>query len=78
MRHITITLDDDLDRRVRAKAAGCGTSVAAVLREFLVRWAGEETDFALLKRLQDETLPKIRNFRAADRLSRNAIHERTP
>lgn len=78
MRHITITLDDDLDRRVRAKAAGRGTSVSAVPRAFLTHWVREETEFARLKRLQDEALPKIRNFRAADRLSRNAIHERTP
>ena len=77
MKNITITVGDDLYRRVQAKAAGRGTSVSAVVREFLIRWAGEERDFDGLKRLQDETLQTNANFRARDRLSRDAIHRRT-
>jgi len=76
MKHITITVGDDLYRRVQAKAAGRGTSVSSVLREFLRRWADEETDFDGLKRLQDETLETIGRFRAGDRLSRDAVHRR--
>lgn len=77
MENITITVGDDLYRRVQGKAAGRGTSVSVVLRELLTRWAGEETDFDGLKRLQDETLQTIADFRARDRLSRDAIHRRT-
>lgn len=76
MKNITVTVDDDVHRRARIRAAERGTSVSAAVREFLTRWAGEETDFERRKRLQDETLKSIRTFRAGDRLSREAIHDR--
>ena len=76
MKNITVSVGDDVHRRARIKAAERGTSVSAAVRDFLTRWAGEETDFERRKRLQDETLESIRRFRAGDRLPREAIHER--
>ena len=38
--------------------------------------AEEESDFERRKRLQKEVLASVRRFRAADRLNREAIHDR--
>jgi plasmid stability protein len=76
MKNITVSLDDDTYRRARMKAAEQDTSVSALVREFLCQLAEKETEFDRRKRLQAETLAKIRSFRAGDRLSRERVHER--
>lgn len=76
MKNITVTVGDDIHRRARIKAAERGTSVSAAVRDFLVRWSGEETEFDRRKRLQEETLAHIEGFRAADRLPREEVHHR--
>ena len=76
MKNITVAVGDDVHRRARIRAAERGTSVSAAVREFLVRWSGEETDFDRRKRLQTETLRSIATFRAGDRLSRDEVHRR--
>ena len=76
MKNITVTIDDDVHRRARIRAAERDTSISAVVREFLIRWSGEETEFERLKRLQNETLNDIDTFRAGDRLPRDDIHSR--
>ena len=76
MKNITVSVDDEVHRRARIKAAERGTSVSAAVREFLMRWSGEETDFERRKRLQDETLRSIPAFRGGDRLSRDEVHGR--
>ena len=38
----TIRLPEDLHRRVKAKAALQGTTITAVVREFLERWVEED------------------------------------
>ncbi|MCY4348564.1 MAG: hypothetical protein OXC25_01775 [Thiotrichales bacterium] len=76
MKNITVSIDDEIHRRARIKAAERDTSVSAVVREFLIDWSGEETEFERLKRLQNETLNAIDRFRAGDRLSRDDIRSR--
>lgn len=76
MKNITVTVGEDIHRRARIKAAERDTSVSAVVREFLIRWAGEETEFERRKRLQNETLHSIDTFRAGDRLPREDIYPR--
>ena len=76
MKNITVSIDDEVHRRARIRAAERGTSVSAAVREFLIRWSGEETEFDRLKRLQDETLRSIDKFNAADRLPREEIYRR--
>ena len=39
MANLTISIDDDLLRRARVRAAELGTSVNAVLRDYLLSWA---------------------------------------
>ena len=78
MKNITVSLDDDIYRRARVKAAELDTSVSALVKKYLVELAGQETDFERRKRLQDELLAsvKIHRFSASDRLTRDEVHER--
>ena len=76
MKNITVSVDEQIYRRARVRAAELDTSVSAVVRRFLERFAGEQTEFERRKRLQSDTLASIRSFRAGERLSREAIHDR--
>ena len=76
MKNITVSIDEEVHRRARIRAAEDGTSVSAAVREFLIRWSGEETEFDRLERLQHETLHAVDAFNAADRLPREEIHRR--
>jgi plasmid stability protein len=76
MKNITVTIDEKLHRRARVRAAELDKSLSAVVREFLIEFAGGETDYERRKSLQQKTLESIRSFRAKDRLSREEIHDR--
>ena len=41
-RRTTVRLPEDLHRRVKAKAALQGTTITAVIKEFLERWVEED------------------------------------
>lgn len=76
MKNITVTIDDELYRRARVRAAELETSVSAAVREFLTGFAGGETEYDRRKRLETETLATIQRFKASDRMSRDEVHER--
>lgn len=42
MANLTLSIDSELLRRARVRAAEDGTSVNAIVREFLVEYAGED------------------------------------
>ncbi len=76
VKNITVSLPDDVYRRARIKAAEQDTSVSALVREFLKGLAEEESDFERRKRLQEEVLSSVKNFRAGDRIAREKAHDR--
>lgn len=76
MKNITVSLDDELYRRARIRAAAEDTSVSAVVRRFLTEFASEGTEFDRLKRQEQDLRAQIPEFRASDRLSRESVHER--
>jgi hypothetical protein len=76
VKNITVSIDEELHRRARIRAAELDTSLSAVVRDFLVQFAGEETDFERRRRLQAEVLESIKSFRAGDRLTRDEAHDR--
>jgi plasmid stability protein len=77
MKNITVTLDDDTYRNVRVKAAAMDTSVSALVKRFLTELGAGETEFQRLKRQERELRTRIpAGFRAADRLTRDEVHER--
>lgn len=44
MKNITLKIDDETYRKARIRAAQEGTSVSAMVKEFLVKQAGEEDE----------------------------------
>ena len=76
VRNITVTIPDDVYRRARVRAAENDTSVSAIVRDFLSRLADATEDFERGQALQDEVLAQVKAFRAGDRLSRDAVHDR--
>jgi len=76
MKNITVSLDDDTYRRARVRAAELDTSVSAIVRRYLVEFAGGQTDFERRKKLQERALSSIESFRASNRLTREDVHDR--
>lgn len=76
MKNITVSVDDETYRRARIIAAERDTSVSALVKRFLNELGGTESEFDRLKRLEIELRKRVKNFSAADRLSRDEIHQR--
>lgn len=75
MANLTITVDDQLLRRARIRAVETGTSVNAVLREFLESWAGEDRRTDAVRSLLNRST-KARSTRGGRRWTRDELHER--
>ena len=76
MKNITVSIDDEVYRRARMKAAKQHTSVPALVKRFLAELAAGESDAERLKRDERALREQIGTFRAADRLSREEVHGR--
>jgi len=76
VKNITVSVPDEVYRQARIRAAEAGTSVSALVRNHLEQMVAEGTEFERLKRLQDEVIDSIHSFSAADRLSRDEVHDR--
>ena len=76
MKNITVAIPEDVYRKARIRAAQLDTSVSALVREFLMDMGTEPSDFERRKQLQAEVLESVKSFRARDRLSRDAAHDR--
>jgi plasmid stability protein len=77
VKNITVSLDDEIYRNARIKAAALDTSVSALVKRYLTELAAGETEFQQLKRLQRELQARIpAEYRAADNLPRDQVHER--
>jgi Arc/MetJ-type ribon-helix-helix transcriptional regulator len=75
MKKITVSVDDETYHRARIAASERYTSVSAMVREYLTALVGKEMDFEGLKRAESEFRARIGSFHAADRLSRDELHE---
>ena len=78
MKNLTLSLDDETYRQARIAAAERGTSVSALVRDYLqtfTRALGTAPDpsVALFT-----ALDQAGTFRAADRLNRDEAHARRP
>jgi Arc/MetJ-type ribon-helix-helix transcriptional regulator len=76
LRNITVSVPERVYRRARVRAAERDTSVSELVREFLTRLSEDASDFDRRTRLQDEILASVRGFTAADRLTRDEVHDR--
>ena len=76
MANLTITIDDRLLHRARVRAAELGTSVNAVLRDYVERWVDDE---AARRQAVDSLLEhskKARGARGGARWTRDELHDR--
>ena len=76
MANLTISVDEELLKRARVRAAQLGTSVNAVLRDYMSSWVGGPDERAralasLLKRAA-----RSRSARGGRRWTRDELHER--
>jgi predicted CopG family antitoxin len=76
VKNITISVPDNVYRDARVAAAQRDTSVSALVVRYLERLPGRMDEFARLEALQQEVQAEIRQFRAADRLDRDEVHDR--
>jgi antitoxin component of RelBE/YafQ-DinJ toxin-antitoxin module len=76
VKNITVSVDDRVYHRARIIAAERGTSVSALVRQFLTGLArrGDETE--QLKQAERMLREQIGDFHAGDRLPRDELHER--
>src|SRR5215204_1936837 len=68
MKNITVTVPDDVYRNARIRAAERGTSVSALVAEYLRSLSLREAAFSRLEAQQQQVQREIRRFRARDRL----------
>jgi len=77
MKNITVTVDEETYRGARIKAAELDTSVSALVKRYLTELGAGETEFQRLERLERELRAQVpTEFRAADNLTRDQVHER--
>ena len=76
MKNITVSLDDQTYRQARIVAAERGTSVSALVKQFLTGLAKGGDESERLKRAEQVLRGEITRFRAADRLPREEAHDR--
>lgn len=85
MKNITVSVDDEVYHRARVKAAETRTSVSAVVREALVQYSAQETEFERLgreeKRLRERVRKRIGHQSFDDEtdtrnLTRDELHDR--
>ncbi len=76
MKNITVSVPDDVYRTARVRAAERGSSVSALVTEFLHSLSRREAEFVRLEAQQRRVQRSIEHFRASDRLDRDVIHGR--
>ena len=76
MANITVSVPEDVYRAARIRAAERGSSVSALVAEYLGSLSEREAEFARLEAQQKRIVSEIEHFSAGDRLSRDEIHER--
>ncbi len=80
MKNITVSVDEAVHRRARLRAAELNTSLSALVKGFLEDLAGDASAAERRRRLQNELLQRLdaagRGVIAAERLDRQALHER--
>lgn len=76
MRNITVSVPDDVYRAARIRAAERGSSVSALVAEYLRGLSDRDLEFSKLEEQQRRVQQQIRRFRAGDRLAREEVHGR--
>jgi hypothetical protein len=83
MKNITVSIDDDLYRQARIKAAEQSTSISGLFKTFLLRLTvneDDETEFQRLAREEQELRAELRarhiSLKPEHNLTRDELHDR--
>lgn len=76
VKNITVAVPDEVYRAARIRAAERGSSVSALVAEFLRSISDSELEFSQLEAKQRRVQQEIWHFRADDRLERDEVHAR--
>lgn len=76
MKNITVSVPDDVYRDARIRAAERGSSLSALVAEYLRSLSERETEFSRLEAQQRRVQNEIGRFSARDRLGRDELHFR--
>jgi hypothetical protein len=77
VKNVTVAVPDEVYRQARIRAAEQGTSVSALVAEYLRSLSADtESEFARLRDLQRRVTADISSFSASQRLSRDEVHDR--
>ena len=76
MKNITVSVPDDVYRKARIRAAERGSSVSALVADYLRSLSERDTEFARLETQQRRVQDEIARFSARDRLGRDELHAR--
>ena len=76
VKNITVSVPDDVYRSARIRAAERGSSVSALVGDYLRSLTDREAEFVRLEAQQRRVQAEIAGFRARDRLDREQVHER--
>jgi plasmid stability protein len=77
VKNITVSVPDDVYRDARIRAAERGSSVSALVAEYLRSLSDREAEFARLEVKRREVIAGIEHFSGSDRLGRDELHERS-
>lgn len=76
MPNITVSVPDEVYRAARIRAAERGSSVSALVAEYLRSLSERTAEFAQLEAQRKRIVEGIAGFRAGDRPNRDELHER--
>ena len=76
MKNITVAIDDDTYRLARIKAAEQGTSVSAMVREYLASLTASQPGRETLREIIESIRAEGGGINPADNLTREELHQR--
>lgn len=76
VKNITLSVPDHVYRAARIRAAEGGSSVSAMVADYLRSLTDQEAEFSRLEAQQAQVQREIGRFRAGDRLGRDEVHGR--
>ncbi len=76
VKNVTVSVPDDVYREARIRAAERGSSVSALVAEYLRSLSERDTEFSRLEAQQRQVQDEIDGFSAGDRLDRDQLHAR--
>ena len=76
MKNITVSVPDDVYREARVRAAERGSSVSALVADYLRSLSDRAEEIARLEAQQRRVQRRIKSFSARERVGREAAHDR--